>query len=320
VPDESSGRSAHADALWADTKIDPIEIALPGGVGYTLRGYRPASQLARPEVDEAAHAELDDFDAAAAAVARRRLAERAPDEQLDERPATRDRDRGIAGRRADLDDDLDHEDINDDDTGAGAKDDGDEDNGGEDNGGEELDELVEADDADAEEEHVEEEPVEDVPVFLSRRGRLLLFHSPDKLVEFVRSDAEHDLRQLESWSDMVAGIETGDVDPLSEDSYELDLVVENLRGGCDAWDLALILKAGEVARDIAFALRIEAIMTALSPGSPLDDLDDVLRTVDAGGVKSFFARRRMRKIPAQQSALAWRTIIGKISAVADWRD
>ncbi len=108
--------------------------------------------------------------------------------------------------------------------------------------------------------------------------------------------------------------------PLEDDTYELDLVVENLRGGPDAWDSALILKAGEVARDLGFALRIDPVVIALAAGSPLDDLDEALRSAEAGGIGGLFAKRKLRKIPAQQSSLAWRTIIGKISAAADWRD
>ena len=65
--------------------------------------------------------------------------------------------------------------------------------------------------------------------------------------------------------------------PADDDRYELDLVVENLRGGRDAWDADLLISAGEVARDLAYALRLEAVRTALAPGSPLDDLDEALR-------------------------------------------
>ncbi len=39
-----------------------------------------------------------------------------------------------------------------------------------------------------------------------------------------------------------------------------------------------------------------------------------------GGVGGFFARRKLKKIGAQQASLGWRTIIGKISAAVDWRD
>jgi hypothetical protein len=115
-------------------------------------------------------------------------------------------------------------------------------------------------------------------------------------------------------------VQSSDIDPLPEDRYELDLVVENLRGGHDTWDLPLLIAAGEVARDLGFALRLKPVILALSPGSPLDDLDEALRTAEGGGMGGFFGRRRLRKIGAQQASLGWRSIIGKISAAVDWRD
>ena len=30
-------------SLWDELRIDPVEIALPAGTGFTLRAYRPAS-------------------------------------------------------------------------------------------------------------------------------------------------------------------------------------------------------------------------------------------------------------------------------------
>jgi hypothetical protein len=119
---------------------------------------------------------------------------------------------------------------------------------------------------------------------------------------------------------VVKRVTAKDVVPREEDTYELDLVVENLRGGSDVWDAPLILRAGEIARDLSFALRIDAVLVALSAGTPLDQLDEALRAAEGGGIGGMLARRRLRKIPAQQSSLAWRTIIGKISAAVDWRD
>jgi PAS domain-containing protein len=58
----------------------------------------------------------------------------------------------------------------------------------------------------------------------------------------------------------------------------------------------------------------------LAPGSPLDDLDESLRTAEKGGMGGFFGRRRLKKIGAQQASLGWRSVIGKISAAVDWRD
>ena len=283
--ENSSGRSARTAALWTDVRIEPLEIALPGGVGYTLRAYRPSEDLPGYRADREAGEELDEFDAASAAVARERQAGRADEEESDE-----DEDADDDAEDLDVDDEVDDEDL-----------DGEED--------EEEDE----DDEDVGE-------TEDIPVFLGRNGRVYLFHSTEKLVEFVRSGPENDLSELDSWTDLVDRISVDDVVPLEDDTYELDLLVENLRGGADAWDIPMIIKAGEIARDLGHALRIEPIQVALAPGSPLDDLDEALRAANNGGIGSFFARRKLRRVPTQQSTLAWRTIIGKISAAADWRD
>ena len=149
---------------------------------------------------------------------------------------------------------------------------------------------------------------------------MIAFKSPEALVSFIRSGAPHDLAQLESWGTLADRVQSTDIDPLPEDRYELDLVVENLRGGHDTWDLPLLIAAGEVARDLGYALRLKPVILALSPGSPLDDLDNSLRDAENGGMGGFFGRRRLKKIGAQQASLGWRSIIGKISAAVDWRD
>ena len=89
-----------------------------------------------------------------------------------------------------------------------------------------------------------------MPFFLTHRGRLLLFKSPESLVAFVRSGAPHDLAQLDTWADIAERVQPADVPAADDDSYELDLVVENLRGGHDTWDLDLLIRAGEIARDL----------------------------------------------------------------------
>jgi hypothetical protein len=148
----------------------------------------------------------------------------------------------------------------------------------------------------------------------------LLFRSAESLVEFVRSGEPNDLAQIDTWADLAERIEAADVVPRDDDTYELDLVVENLRGGHDTWDVPLLISAGEIARDLGYALRLTPLIAALAPGSPLDDLDEALRKTADGGLGGFLGRRRLRKIGAQQATLGWRTIIGKISAAVDWRD
>jgi hypothetical protein len=274
--------------LWDEARISPVEIAMPGGVGLTLRAYRKASELTPTEV---VTDEDDPFEARERAAAARAAEQEeviADDEftaLVAEEPAS-----GTSrSKTADGDD-----------------------------------EVEEPDPADFEEDVVEEEKAEvddeEVPMFLSHRGRLLAFKSPESLVSFVRSGAPHDLAQLDTWSLVADRLQSSDVDPLPEDRYELDLVVENLRGGHETWDLPLLIKAGELGRDLGIALRLKPVILALSAGSPLDDLDEALRAANDGGMGGFFGRRRLRKIGAQQSSLGWRSIIGKISAAVDWRD
>jgi hypothetical protein len=311
--DDDDERSAATVALWSEVRVEPVEIALPRGTGYTLRAYRMSDTLqavelrddedpefailkgrTRDEIESDEDGELDDLD----------------DDLEDSVDAVEDDDVidvDDARRRRRRQRDEDGEDAEEDaelDEAAAAED--------------EFDEDAEEDEEDDEDD--EEAGPEEVPVFLGQDGKLLLFRTPEELVRFVKSDAEHYLVQLDTWADLQRRVRAEDIVPLSENRYELDLVVENLRGGHDAWDTELLLEAGEVARDLGYALRKSAIVAALSPGSPLDDLDEALRATASGGVGGFFARRRLRKIGAQQAALGWRTIIGKISAAVDWRD
>lgn len=279
-------RPAADRALWDELRIDPVEIALPAGTGFTLRAYRPARELTPTDVAE--RDEDDPF------LARRQVVEAEDEDEevviLDEEfaalsTAEEEDDERPEGRRRDT-----------------------------------ADAAEEKADEDEDEEEDDAAGNEEVPVFLSHRGKLLLFKTPESLVSFVRSGAPNDLSQLDSWNELSERVEPGDIAPLDEDTYELDLVVENLRGGHDTWDPTLLIEAGEVARDLAYALRLPAVLDMLSASSSLDDLDEALRASVNGGIGAFLGRRRLKKIGAQTASLGWRTIVGKISAVVDWRD
>jgi hypothetical protein len=281
--------------LWEDVRVDPIEIALPAGSGFTLRAYRLSTEITGTDISER---EDDDVFASRTAPARATedetvviLDERFTDADLAAEERTQRR-----GGRTDEPDDTDAEIAE-----------------------EEATEGEEEEEAE-EREGGEEAPAEEVPVFLSHRGRVLLFRTPEGLVDFVRSGAPNDVAQIDTYQEMVRRIQPADIVPLADDTYELDLVVENLRGGHDVWDPALLIRAGEIARDLSYALRLPAIIDMLGPGSSLDDLDEALRSAAGGGLGAFRGRRRLRKIGAQTASLGWRTIIGKISAAVDWRD
>jgi hypothetical protein len=278
-------RSEAMDELWEEVGIEPVKVALPREtVGFTLRAYRPESQLTPTEVAAAEEDEDDPF---------------------------AERDRARAAEDAEYEADLEAMAM----AGAGDRDEDEDEDEDDELTDEQLDEALEQELAAGEEERGE-----DVPIFLSRRGKLLLFATAESLATFIGASSEHDLAQLDTWEALSKRVRADDIIPTDEDTYELDLVVENLRGGHDVWDLTLLISAGEFARDIGYALRLEPVVTALAPGSPLDDLDEALRAAAAGGIGGAFARRRLRRIGAQQASLGWRTIIGKISGAVDWRD
>ncbi|MFI6162020.1 DNA primase [Micromonospora haikouensis] len=288
-------------ALWDELRIDPVEIALPAGTGFTLRAYRPARELTPTDV-----AERDQDDPFLA----RRQAVETDDEDDDEVVIL---DEELAAEFAEAEAEEAEEA---DGKSRRRKPTADADAADADTADADADATEESDADDAEDEAGDEE----VPVFLSHRGKLLLFKTPESLVSFVRSGAPNDMSQLDSWNELSERVEPADIVPLDEDTYELDLVVENLRGGHDTWDSTLLIEAGEVARDIAYALRLPAVLDMLSAGSSLDDLDEALRATANGGIGGFLGRRRLKKIGAQTASLGWRTIVGKISAVVDWRD
>lgn len=282
---------------WGALAIDPVEIALPSGSGFTLRAYRSAAAVEGTDISER-EPEEDQFS---------RRTETVYDE--DDLP---DFDEDELTRQA-LGSDAGHGDSDDDDS---AKDSGKRGKKADDTSVD-LEPITDEEDSDGEEDDAD---AEEVPLFLTHKGKLLLFKSPEGLVDFVKSGAPNDLTQLPEWSELAATLSVDEIEPADDDTYELDLVVENLRGGHDAWDPNLVLSAGEVARDISYALRLDGVLTMLSSGSPLDDLDEALRAASGGGVGGFLAKRRVRKIGAQQASLGWRTVIGKISGVVDWRD
>lgn len=266
-------RTPQIDAFWDKIKVEPIEIALPGGVGYTLRAYRMSTEITPSDYTAR---EADEFPDRAATYAGADDVDEIDDEFDDEF------------------DELDDEDLDE-------------------------DELA-ADEIDAGEADLDEDDEEEIPIFLSKGGNLLVFRTRAGLVDFVKSDAEHDLTQLKGWSKFVRQVRPEHVVPTDEDSYELDLVVKNLRAGHATWDPDLVVQSGQIARDLGHALRIESVVLAMAPGSPLDDLDEALRDVADGGMGTFFARRKMKKIGAETASIGWRTVIGKISTVVDWRD
>jgi hypothetical protein len=168
------------------------------------------------------------------------------------------------------------------------------------------------------EDALDAEP-EEVPVFLTRKGKLLVFREPDALVAYVKENDDHDLAVIEEYAELQERLTADDVVCDEDDTYELDLVVANLRGGQESWEPELLIKAAEVGRDLGYALKNDSVIASLAPGSPLDDLDETFRVVVDGGLRGKLAKRRLKKSDSQQAAIAWRGVIAKINDHVEWR-
>jgi hypothetical protein len=304
-----SGRPASVDELWAAARIDVVEIALPGGVGYTLRAYRSDEEVETTDISEREADAFPDRHRPARSIYDHDEKAIQDDEEGGDETVDHDFPADFAAEDTPTED-LEDADVIDSDDELDDESDTDADE----------DEEGEEEEAEAADEEDEEIAAEEIPIFLGHRGKLLLFRSAEGLVAFVKSDAPHDLSQLENWSELAEKVTVEDITPLPEDSYELDLVVNNLRGSRDSWDAELIIRAGEIARDIGRSFELHQVENALATGSPLDDLDEALRASVTGGMGGFFGRRRLKKIGTEAAPLGWRTIIGKISSVVDWRD
>lgn len=154
------------------------------------------------------------------------------------------------------------------------------------------------------------------PIFLGHQGTIKIFRSSYGLHRFLRSSVPHDLSETEYWWAVTDALDL-DFTPQQLNRYELDLVVDIVRAGYEAWgrqQQATVLLAGELARDIAGYTQDDDLLDIFTPGSALDRLDDDLRTDDRGAV------RRMRRNNYYQLALSWRRAIGIISTHVQWHE
>jgi Ethanolamine utilization protein EutJ (predicted chaperonin) len=156
---------------------------------------------------------------------------------------------------------------------------------------------------------IEREPDEDgsggtheEPRFLAADGRVQIFGTADGLVAYLHSDAAHDLRDRPGWPAYVRWVTPPVLFPAPDHRYELDLVADNVAAGRDSWIPELILGAGVIARDLAYALNLD-VWTLLARGSLLDELDEALRRQH---------RWKLRGLDAARLAAHWRQVVDEL--------
>lgn len=147
------------------------------------------------------------------------------------------------------------------------------------------------------------------PRFLATGGRVQVFGTADGLVAYLHSDAAHDLRQRPGWPEYARWVTPPVLYPTPEHRYELDLVADNLAAGRDSWIPELVLRAGVLARDLAYALDLD-VWTLLARGSLLDELDEALRRQN---------RWKLRGFNPAQVAEHWRQVVDELEDVIEHR-
>jgi Protein kinase domain len=155
-------------------------------------------------------------------------------------------------------------------------------------------------------------------VFAGVAGRLRLFRRPEQATEFAVATAGHDMSEVLHWDWLSESMSRAFLPLLDDHRYDLDLPSANLEMDPARWLSDLIVKAGDVARELVLALAIEEGYALLRPGSPLDRLDDELRA----------ARRRPRPRTVRQwqqldrgvLAAEWEHVVDLIGSRVDWQN
>ena len=154
-------------------------------------------------------------------------------------------------------------------------------------------------------------------VFTAVAGRLPLFRRPEQATEFAAVSAGHDMSEVLHWDWLSESMSRAFLPLLDDHRYDLDLPSANLEMDPARWLPDLIVKAGDVARELVAALAIEEGYALLSPGSARTVLDDQLR---ASG-----RRPRPRTVRQWQQrdhgvlASGWQHVVELIGSRVDWQ-
>jgi hypothetical protein len=103
-----------------------------------------------------------------------------------------------------------------------------------------------------------------------------------------------------------------------QNRYRLDLAPVTLERNPRQWLIDLIIHAGDIARELTYALDIAEAHELLGPGTLLDRLDDALRVAQSSPFRRQ-ARRDLRAFDQTRLVAGWRRVVEVIEARMDWR-
>lgn len=157
--------------------------------------------------------------------------------------------------------------------------------------------------------------VDDKARFLGAGGKIFLFRSPERLLDFIGSDKEHDLVGLATWSELIAGVaKHGHPIVVSkEDDYDLAGADVLIHGKDVIWDPAPLAYAADLLLDVAEYAELERVTELLNTESKLSEAVAAARAGQG---------RTLRPNPVEQEQLAneWGEAISAVTHLVSWRD
>lgn len=165
--------------------------------------------------------------------------------------------------------------------------------------------------------HVPEEDGWTTPVFAGADGRLPLMPRPEQAAGFVLASPEHDLSRIPHWGWLCQSMSRGYLPLLDANRYDLGLPAVNLEMDPAHWLPDLLVKAGTIANELILALDLEEAFRLLGPGTPLDQLDDMLRQAGDRPRKSHI--RQWQQLDRRMLAASWQHVTDIIETRLEWR-
>ncbi|MCG5469554.1 DnaJ domain-containing protein [Micromonospora sp. LAH09] len=153
--------------------------------------------------------------------------------------------------------------------------------------------------------------------FPGAEEHLLLFRSMASMRQYLKRTEGHGLGDIPGWEGLLARINDPAAEPDDEHRYEFDLVLHSLRFPPFQWVPALFIASRDVIREISEAFDVDQVLGLLTVGSPLDELDDLFRSVDRP-VAGWGARRRLGSLEGSQASTLWRKALRGVEERVRW--
>lgn len=135
--------------------------------------------------------------------------------------------------------------------------------------------------------------------------------------QYLARTEAHELADVPGWQSLLDRLGGTAAEPDDENCYEFDLVLHSLRFPPAQWMPELFIASRDVIREIAEAFGLDDVRKLLEVGSPLDELDDLFRSVDRP-IAGWGARRRLASLQGVAGETVWRRAIRGVEERVRW--